>query len=180
LVATVARDPLIIASAQIDTMLDVEPIEDGADIGWADANKAFTSEIHAERRDTRQRREMIDHWLLSDLRHELVEEAAATGVTADAFRLWWPTAAATLGTLPSVGIYRQMTHERHLNPKTTWRLNDLSDMVYLSCAAAYSDVVVCERHIGHMLRRAAQRLDRRVVVCTSLAEAIDALAGRLN
>ena len=171
---------LIVASAQIATMLDVEPIEDGADIGWADANKAFTSEVHAERRDTRQRRNMIDHWLLSDLRHELVEEAAATGVTADAFRLWWPTAAATLGTLPSVGMYRQMMHERHLNPKTTWRLNDLSDMVYLSCAAAYSDIVVCERHMGHMLRRAAQRLDRRVVVCTSLAEAIDALADRLN
>ena len=40
---------------------------------------------------------------------------------------------------PAVGLFREVLHSRHLNKGTTWRPNDLTDMIYLSCAAGYAD-----------------------------------------
>jgi hypothetical protein len=81
--------------------------------------------------------------------------------------------------LPATGVFREMLHERHLNKGTVWRHNDLTDMVYLSCAAGYADFVVCERHMGNVLTQGLKRLRRPTLVFRRLRDAVPAIEGRL-
>jgi hypothetical protein len=173
--AAFVTSALVAASAHIDTILDADYVEPGPDTGWARAQQHFSQTLHSTGASVDRKRKAIDTWLVTDLRHDIAEEASAAGVDPGLFERWLTTAARILGGTPSVGLYREMVHERHLNPTTTWRLNDVTDMVYLSCAAAYTDVVVCERHMGHILRIAVRRRQASTVICTSLAEAVDAV-----
>ncbi len=66
------------------------------------------------------------------------------------------------------------SNQRHL-AGVPWAPNDLSDMVYLSCAASYADFVVSERHMATFLAQSAGRLDPRV---RSLAPQVRMLASR--
>ena len=45
-----------------------------------------------------------------------------------------------------------------LTNRSRWRLNDLNDMTYLSCAAAYADYVVTERQAADLLTQAQNAL----------------------
>lgn len=81
--------------------------------------------------------------------------------------------------LPSLGVYREAVHARHHNRGTTWRPNDLTDLVYLSCAAAYADVVVCEGHMSGILRQGLARLGRPAAVRKTLPEAVPSVEAAL-
>lgn len=74
--------------------------------------------------------------------------------------------------MPFLGVYRSVLQERHLNGGTRWTVNDLTDMIYLSSAAGYADIVVAERHGTAMLKQARRRLGRGASVHSSLAEAL--------
>jgi hypothetical protein len=82
--------------------------------------------------------------------------------------------------LPATGVFREMLHDRHLNKGTVWRHNDLTDMVYLSCAAGYADFVVCERHMGNVLRQGLKRLSRPTLIFRRLRDAVPAIRERLG
>ncbi len=60
------------------------------------------------------------------------------------------------------GVYREAMHAQHLNSATRCRPNDLTDLLYLSCAATYADVVAYDEHMVEILRQAGARLRRRV------------------
>jgi len=77
-------------------------------------------------------------------------------------------------------MFREVLHERHLNKGTVWRRNDLTDMVYLSCAAGYADFVVCERHMGNVLTQGLKRLRRQPRVFRRLRDAAPAIGDRLG
>lgn len=82
---------------------------------------------------------------------------------------------ARLSALPALGLFREVLHDRHLNRGLTWRPNDLTDMVYLSTAAAYADAVVCENSMGSALRRGVARLGGTTPVFRRLREAVPAI-----
>ncbi|MCX5606670.1 hypothetical protein OHB39_03540 [Streptomyces sp. NBC_00047] len=73
-----------------------------------------------------------------------------------------------------------MLHSRHLNKGTTWRPNDLTDMVYLSCAAGYADFVVCEKHMRDPLQHGLKRLGRSAQVYRQLTDAVVAIEEALE
>lgn len=169
------------ATALLDVMLDAERIEPGPDGGWALANQQFSDWLDGEDRTPQQKRKSIDALLLSDLRTEVAEEAHAAGVTLEQFQDWFPKQSIEdMGGLLALGMFRDMLHERHLNKGTTWRPNDLTDMVYLSCAAGYADFVVCERHMGDVLRRGVKRLSRPTLVFRRLRDAVPVIGERLG
>ncbi|TFV53905.1 hypothetical protein E4P41_20560 [Geodermatophilus sp. DF01-2] len=85
-----------------------------------------------------------------------------------------------LAELPSAGLFRELAHYGHLNTGTAWKGNDLTDMVYLSCAGAYADVVVCERHMASPLAQGVRRLGAGATVFRRLRDAAPAIEEMLS
>lgn len=169
------------ATALIDVMLDAERIEPGPETGWALANQQFSDWLDGEVRDYQQKRKSIDALLLSDLQTEIAEEAYAAGATLEQFQTWFPRELMEdIRQLPATGVFREMLQDRHLNKGTVWKPNDLTDMVYLSCAAGYADFVVCERHMGNVLRQGLRRLSRPTLVFSRLRDAMPTIRERLS
>lgn len=80
-----------------------------------------------------------------------------------------------IASMKSLGIYRELLHEKISDPGTIWEQNDLTDMMYLSCGAAYADHVVGERRLISDLRCGLARLGRQVNVHSKLANLVPAL-----
>lgn len=174
------HEALTSATALIDVMLDTDQGEPGPDVGWAQANQRFSDWLDSEFRDPQQKRKSIDALLLSDLSKEIAEEAHAAGMTIEQFRHWVINQATDdIRCLPATGLFREMLHDRHLNKGTVWKTNDLTDMVYLSCAAGYADFVVCERHMGSMLTQGLKRLGRPQYVFRRFRDAIPTVQAAL-
>ncbi|XVV15105.1 hypothetical protein ACQP2X_12405 [Actinoplanes sp. CA-131856] len=82
----------------------------------------------------------------------------------------------SISELPATGLLRELTYERHLNVGATWRRNDLTDMMYLSFAIGYADVVVRERHMRTALHQSLRSLGRSTQVFRRLSDAIEPTA----
>ncbi|MFJ9177076.1 hypothetical protein [Streptomyces sp. NPDC102360] len=172
---------LLAASVSIDAMLDTQRVEEGPDTGWTAESQRFSDWLDELDQDSQQKRRAIDIHLVKDLQQDLAEEAAAADVTEELFRRWgfrgWVRA---IGESPAVGLFREMLHSRHLNKGTTWRPNDLTDMIYLSCAAGYADVVVCEKHMRDPLQHGLKRMGRSAPVYRRLTDAVAAIEEALE
>ncbi|WP_019073829.1 hypothetical protein [Streptomyces hokutonensis] len=172
---------LLTASVSIDAILDTQQVEDGPDTGWIAASQRFSDWLDELDQDSQQKRRAIDIHLVKDLQQELAEEAAAADVPKELFRQWgfkgWVRA---IGEAPAVGLFREMLQSRHLNKGTTWRRNDLTDMVYLSCAAGYADFVVCEKHMRDPLQHGLKRMGLSAQVYRRLNDAVAAIEERLE
>ncbi|MFF7385824.1 hypothetical protein [Streptomyces griseoluteus] len=169
-------DALVAAFASIDTMLDTERVGEGPDTGWTAVSQRFSDWLDELDQDSQQKRRAIDIHIITDLQRELAEEAATAGVPTELFRQWgskgWVRA---IGDSPAVGLFREMLHSRHLNKGTTWRRNDLTDMLYLSCAAGYADFVICEKHMRDPLQHGLKRMGRSTQVYRRLTDAVAAI-----
>lgn len=172
---------LLNASVSIDAMLDTQQVEEGPDTGWMAASQRFSDWLDELDQDSQQKRRAIDIHIVKDLQQELAEEAAAADVPKELFHQWgfkgWVRA---IGGAPAVGLFREMLQSRHLNKGTTWRRNDLTDMVYLSCAAGYADFVVCEKHMRDPLQHGLKRTGRATRVYRHLADAVAAIEEALE
>ncbi|GCB47925.1 hypothetical protein SNL152K_5247 [Streptomyces sp. NL15-2K] len=157
-------------------MLDTQRVEEGPDTGWMAASQRFSDWLDELDQDSQQKRRAIDIHIVKDLQQELAEEAAAADVPKELFRQWgfkgWVRA---IGGAPAVGLFREMLQSRHLNKGTTWRHNDLTDIVYLSCAAGYADFVVCEKHMRDPLQHGLKRMGRSAQVYRRLTDAVAAI-----
>ncbi len=165
----------------IDLLLDAEDTQPGPETGWVAANQAFIDGLHTSTLDGRQKRSRIDAWLLQDLQHDVDDAARVAGTHAHDSVAWLDSSFGDdLAHLQSLAWYREVLHARHLDPRTTWEPNDLIDMVFLSCAAAYADVVVCERHLAEPLHQAARRLRRSDRAYARLREAVPVVEAYLR
>lgn len=179
--AAMAHAAVASALAFIDVMLDAEPMEFTPPEAWVGANQRFSDWLDDEQRDSAQKRRSIDVFLLSDLQQDIAEEAYAAGLTPEQMSTWnrrrFPADTAEM---PSSGLYRELLHDRHLNRGYRWRPNDLTDMIYLSCAAGYANFVICERSTAAAVVRAQQRLGRPRNTFASLLEAVPKIADRIG
>jgi hypothetical protein len=154
-------EALTVAVAAIDAMLDSEWCEPGPDTGPTTTSQRFSDWLDDQQLDSQQKRKAIDAFLLLDLQQEIAEEASYANAPFDQFQNWiLKQAMKDIGESPALGLFRAMLHERHLNKGTRWHPNDLTDMIYLSCAAGYADLVVCERHMRATLMQALKRQGR--------------------
>ncbi|MEU6977022.1 MULTISPECIES: hypothetical protein [unclassified Streptomyces] len=168
-------------AALIDVMLDTERVPPGSVSGWVESHQRFSDWLDSEKRDARQKRRSVDVFFLNDIRMDIATEARAARL-APAAASAWVTEHATgdLAAAPALGLLREMFHERHLNKGTTWRTNDLTDMLYLSCAAGYADFVVCERAMGGALKQGVERLRRPVRIFPRLSDVVEAIEDALK
>jgi hypothetical protein len=70
--------------------------------------------------------------------------------------------------MPALGLFREVLHEKLVNRHTQWEPNDLTDLVYLTCAAGYANHVVGEHSATGYIRNAQRRLGRTVNVHRNL------------
>lgn len=73
------------------------------------------------------------------------------------------------------GLYTAVMAERHRDPNRRWLPNDLNDIMFLTCAAAYCDYVAAERSTGRQLTQLLTRRNERPNVYASLPDLVEAL-----
>ncbi|MET8564692.1 hypothetical protein ABZV75_30515 [Streptomyces flaveolus] len=116
------------AAAYIDVMLDAEHVESGPDTGWVESNQRYSDWLDAQDWDSQQKRRSIDAFLFHDLSRNFAEGAYEVGLSPHELQGWGANQPMQhLSALPATGLYREMVHNRHLNKKTRWRRNDLTD-----------------------------------------------------
>lgn len=73
------------------------------------------------------------------------------------------------------GLYTAIMGERHRDPNRRWLPNDLNDIMFLTCAAAYCDYVAAERSTGRQMAQLLTRRKEKPNVYTTLPELVEAL-----
>jgi hypothetical protein len=161
-----------------DVLLSGDPLRPLGVPGWSARMQRITGELRplSDRTGRRQA-------TLRAFRHDLAHEVAAAGRRLgidERDRERWLTQLDDdqVAVMPSLALYRELLHEKLLDPATVWQQNDLTDMMYLSCGAGYADHVVGERRLIGDLRRALVRLGRPMNVYRKLAHLVDALGAR--
>lgn len=97
-----------------------------------------------------------------DLLDPLNAFVEAHGVSVDRYRTP-ENLTGLLLSLPAKGTITRMRWTAHQNPQFKWGIGDLNDIVALGTAAAYCDIVVCEKHWGSILRRHHPHLRARIL-----------------
>jgi len=167
---------LLSTSGSFDTMLDSEHVAMEPGSGWVEEQQRFTAHLATMKADSRQKGKVINGFFVGDTRLELAQEATRAGLAVADFEEWLLSRSdAEFSAMPTLGLYREVMREKHLNPGTRWKPNDLTDMVYLTCGAAYADYIVCEGSLGSALRSSLKRLGRPSNVMRSLEELVERL-----
>jgi hypothetical protein len=97
-----------------------------------------------------------------DVVEHLNKAAATLGVDLHTALNSRESLTAFLLALPAKGAICRMRMSAHENQRFRWDIGDLNDVSALGTAAGYCDIVVAEKHWGHILRRHAAHIQARV------------------
>ena len=171
-----ALNALTSITATIDILLDVNPIEVAPTPGWVQKFQEFTNWLSTQSLISDQKRKRIEISVLSDTSIEVAKEAHAIGLTSDEMRIWLEKRARSeIRSMPTLGLFTEVLQQKHLNPGTNWMPNDLVDLMYLTCAAAYADYVVGDNSQISQVEQALKRLGRPRNVYRNLRDLVTAL-----
>lgn len=163
-------------TVHVDLLLDAEETPMNDVPGWAAKMQRFTDWMTDESRQREQRRASTDVMFLADTAIERAEAATRAGISVEQFSDWTLHRAGTsTSSMPSLGLYREMLNDKLVTHSTRWSQNDLVDMIYLTCGAAYCDHVVTERSVEQHLRNGLRRLGRPVNTHRTLASVMEQL-----
>jgi hypothetical protein len=143
---------------------------------WAATFPPLATHLRESRKSADDARLAVHGKFIADQGPEIAQVAAALAMPRDRFEIW--LAGELLGQLPrmpSVGRFAELLYVRLRNADERWEGNDLNDMNFLSCAAAYADVVVGEKKTSEYLRRTKAHVTPGAIVCRKLGEAVAAL-----
>lgn len=144
---------LTAVAANFALLMDPEHIAPEKTSGWSNALDALGSDAGfqampaARRRIAAQARALTD--AIADL--PVLTRIQDSGLsTEDAVNALLQGLQAPTDTMPFLRLYADALSVRLLN-RARWEPNDLVDMLYLSCAAAYADGVAAERTAARYL-----------------------------
>ncbi|MGE0067688.1 MAG: hypothetical protein AB7T48_10105 [Solirubrobacterales bacterium] len=118
--------------------------------------------------------------LLTDLTDELAAVASTVGFEQGEWEAWLADSEVNFASMPSIARVQQVTHRRLCNPQHRWRVNDLSDMHFLACAAGYADFLLAEKATSNDLRRAEGRVPPGARICRSPGELVALLEDQIG
>lgn len=166
-----AADSMSSISSCFSVMLDKDHIQQGMTQGWVEKFQFITDWLAQQGHNDQQSRRSTDVYFLDDARKEIAEEARKAGLTVQQLQDWihgpWKDDVAQM---PCIGLYREVLHERQMNGGTAWKANDLTDLMYLTCAAGYADYVVAERSAISQMKQSSKRLKRTYNLYRNLNE----------
>lgn len=163
-------------SVNIEILINPEKIESTPMPGWAVRNQELTKHIANlnETTQSKKKKALACFW------YECVTTVAPELESSSAF-----DPDLIMSTLESFGqevsSKPMMSHlsylfiQRYINRDTRWDMNDLTDMIFLSCAAGYADYVVAEKHTGNQLKQYRKSTGQPNTVFTSLEELVACL-----
>ncbi|SRR6266487_964518 len=139
--------------------------------GWARTHQDLSTYL-MEHPANRNLRVVAASQTFADLEQEIAATIVRVGLSVGELqkRLHADNLVEFFLQLPFVGRVMEITHIRLRNPQDAWVENDLIDLLFLSCAAAYADFVVAERKSTHMLRQAAHQTSSGAAVSATLRE----------
>ncbi|MBO0880748.1 MAG: hypothetical protein J2P17_10485 [Mycobacterium sp.] len=173
---------MISVAANFDTLLDAEPIAQTPDTGWVIRNQNFTDWLAAEPNAGRElTRKRTYAFFFADVRTEVAEAAYNAGLSPDQMSSWISTRMETdVAEMPNLGLFREILHDKLGDKGTKWNGNDLTDIFYLSCGAAYCDYAIGEKSLMSRARQSLRRLGRPVNVFGRLSDCVPVLADRIG
>jgi flagellar motor switch/type III secretory pathway protein FliN len=146
--------------------------------GFAADQAALQQRLKQEGASKDEIRRAVAVNMLMDIKEPLEAALGRAAVTLDEF-----TALGRQGLtdfmfdLPSRVALLELMWRQHADLQTTWKPNDLNDLVYLSAAIGYCDIVVTERRWSAMLAQIDVRSRTGTTVLGKLAELPVALVG---
>jgi hypothetical protein len=168
------------ASAIAETLIEDER-EDGEIARakterWANLYAARGIELGEVNASREKKRAAAHAAILEDFTNDLAGATAAAGLDLQAWEDWLENSEESIAAMPAMGRIQEITVQRLSNPQYPWRVNDLSDMHFLSCAAGYADFVLAESATTHDLRLAESRVPAGAQVCRSPEELVEVVA----
>lgn len=145
----------------IDMLLDADHVPMTPNPGWTSSLQEFADFLRDNPTGKEMKRRRTHARFIADLGRELPEEAHQIGITTAEMSDWVLNySEEDLSTMPALGFFREVLHEKLSDGRLRWEDNDLVDMMYLTAAAGYCDHVVGERaHIAY-ITNASRRLGR--------------------
>lgn len=158
-------------------MLDAKGTEQFDLTGWVERQQQMSGWLAERVSDRAAADRSVDAFFVDDTIYEIARAASAVGISHSQLMAWLQhQLPGDVPKMPSLGLFREVLRERHLNRNTRWEESDLADLTYLTCAGGYADHVVGERQLTHHLARAVARLGRGVHVHRNLRELMAELA----
>jgi hypothetical protein len=142
----------------IDAVLDAEHVPLTPVPGWAAGLQQFAEFLRDNPTGKEVKRRRTYAKFIADLGRELPEAAHCAGITPADMSDWVRNySEEDLPGMPTLGLFREVLHEKLSDPRLRWPDNDLIDMMYLTAAVGYCDYVIGESahaaHIANALRR---------------------------
>ena len=142
----------------IDAVLDAKHMPMTPVPGWAAGLQQFAAFLRDNPTGKEMKRRRTYAKFIADLGQELPEAAYRAGITPADMSDWVRNySEEDLPGMPTLGLFREVLHEKLSDGQLRWADNDLIDMMYLTAAAGYCDYVAGERahaaHIANALRR---------------------------
>lgn len=168
--------------AAYDTLLD--PVEDDARTlkqsaaAWAAELWAFSEKMAESGLLSSQKRGSAFRRMVGDMSPDIEIAYLGVGRNPLGFGEWFESLdREAFSGVPYLNRWYTVFGERLSNPQQPWEANDLMDLLYLPCAAAYCDVVVTEKSMAHYLKL-ADRAQEGAVITPQLRDLPEILEGK--
>lgn len=148
------------ATTLVSLLLDSEPDEDAggeAAHNWAQSFRGLADAMKGNERAKQMSRDLTRMRFISDLGEDFLR-AASTAMPSEDFPRWMAECEYALSGVPALGRVRELMHLRITNSDDKWEAHDLNDMMFLSYAAGYADLVIGEKKMINLLKRCDGRV----------------------
>lgn len=167
---------MTVLSATYDVLLSPERVESVKAVGWCEYyNKVAGDPVFLSRKREQRRTDALAISLV-DVGAEALEVAGLLGVSDPEYVS--TVLYENLQEMPFLSLYADVVDFR-LSNRSRWVPNDLVDMLFLGCAAAYADVVIAERAATNYLMRAWRDRGGSSPVVATLPAGVEALQSLL-
>lgn len=176
---------LTAVSAMVAAMIDDEALstEEGIAMAgkWAAGHHDLALRLRQDKSSPTRVRAASLAKLTFDLASEIAPVAEAAGLNPGQLAEWCERDfEGDLARMPYLGRQHELIRQRLSNADDHWEANDLTDINYLSCAAAYADLMVGEKKTTEYLKRARNGVPDGAFLCRRLSEAVAHLEGILG
>jgi len=167
-------DALTWPSVLVSILIDPERIDGVPPTRWADGNSDVAKWIGSMSRE--QRSPAATLAAIRDNEDLMSSALSLIGAPrASVSQLGLQDLADAVTDTRFGGLYTAIMGERHRDPNRRWLPNDLNDVMFLTCAAAYCDYVAAERSTGRQMTQLMSRRGIEPNVYTNLPDLVEAL-----
>lgn len=167
---------IVCSTARIDVALSADYIPRVDVPEWTREFQRISDLLSQEKWSSAQRRNALDWTLRTDIRDQIINAVLRVGISEDDLTDWISNHfSEDVRTMPSLGLWREVYQDKHLDAQTKWKDNDLIDMMYLTCACGYCTHIVAERQFVGFLKQGAKRLGRPVKIFSRIEEFVATL-----